>query len=80
MSFLCFFGHSSDWTRVLVEGVWHRQCIRCQQPTTPLLVNDEGTAITPAKVPPIVQRHAEKQQKVKVKRAVRVLKLARKQA
>ena len=39
--------------RVLVDGVWHRQCERCQQIGAALLVNGEASQITAAKVPKI---------------------------
>lgn len=68
MNWTCWFRHSSDWTRVLVDGVWYRQCVDCQQPTTPILVNSEAQAITPANVPQIIQRHAQPVKAAKVPR------------
>jgi hypothetical protein len=66
MNWHCFlFGHSSDWTRVIVNGVWFRQCDRCQQPTTALLVNSEAEGIQPAKVPAVRERKAVKAKKTR---------------
>jgi len=66
----CFFNHSPHWHRVVINGVWTRQCDRCLEPLTAILVNDEGRDIQPAKVPAITPRHAQIE-KAKRTRAVK---------
>lgn len=78
MSWLtCPFGHASDWIRVEYEGIWYRQCPRCHARLAPILVNGEASTIQPAKVPPIVERCAQKAKKARVKKPQKsTLKLA----
>lgn len=56
----CWFGHGQDWTRVLVDDVWMRQCERCQEPMSAILVNAEAQDIQPARVPKIKSLKAKK--------------------
>lgn len=74
----CIFQHSRDWTRVVVNGVWWRQCERCLTPTTAILA-DRGAQedIQPAQVPPIVVRTAVKMKKTKTKRPSKSLRFPR---
>jgi hypothetical protein len=62
----CWFGHSTEWTRVIVDGVWFRQCERCQQPTAAILVNAEASDIQPAKVKAIKALKAKKVKRPKL--------------
>jgi hypothetical protein len=33
----CFFGHSDEWTRMRVNGVYYRACSRCTRPMKEIL-------------------------------------------